>query len=90
MPDNPITQAKVEKMKANGQDWFNGFMIREAITKLRQGFGRLIRTSSDKGLVVILDSRLSSRGYGRQVINALPPARRIPRLDLATPFLPEG
>jgi ATP-dependent DNA helicase DinG len=87
-PDNPITQAKVEKMKANGEDWFKGFMLPEAITKLRQGFGRLIRTSSDKGLVVLLDSRLTTRGYGRQVINALPPARRIPRLDLAMPYLP--
>ncbi|MBC7542875.1 MAG: ATP-dependent DNA helicase [Candidatus Sericytochromatia bacterium] len=88
-PDNPVTQAKVEKMKANGQDWFKAYMLPEAITRLRQGFGRLIRSRSDKGLVVILDSRLTTRGYGRQVLNALPPAQRIARLDLAAPYLPE-
>lgn len=88
-PDNPVTQAKVEKMKAANQDWFKAYMLPEAITKLRQGFGRLIRSRADKGLVVILDSRLTTRGYGRQVLNALPPAKRIARLDLATPYLPD-
>jgi ATP-dependent DNA helicase DinG len=52
-----------------------------AILQLRQGFGRLIRSRSDRGVVAILDTRLRSRGYGRRFLDALPPARVVGELD---------
>jgi ATP-dependent DNA helicase DinG len=59
-------------------------MVPSAIVRLKQGFGRLIRSKSDRGLVAILDGRAGSTGYGRTIVEALPPARRIVDLgDLA-------
>jgi ATP-dependent DNA helicase DinG len=49
--------------------------------RLKQGFGRLIRTASDRGVVAILDSRLLSKGYGRQIIKALPPCGRADSIE---------
>ena len=53
---------------------------------LKQGFGRLIRSNQDRGVVAILDSRLIRKGYGRQVVNALPPARRTDKLEVVEQF----
>lgn len=72
VPDDPVVQAYVERLKMQGRDWFREYTLPEAILRLKQGFGRLIRTSTDCGLVAILDARLHSKNYGRQILKALP------------------
>ena len=61
-----------ELVEARGGDAFTGFSLPEAILKLRQGVGRLIRTKTDRGIVVILDNRIVTRPYGRAFMQALP------------------
>jgi ATP-dependent DNA helicase DinG len=65
-------EAKLEHIQANGGDPFSEYSLPEAILKLRQGVGRLIRANSDKGIVVILDNRILTRAYGRSFLQALP------------------
>jgi ATP-dependent DNA helicase DinG len=79
-PDDPVVQARTERMKAQGEDWFGGFMLPRAVLALKQGFGRLIRTRSDRGLVALLDRRVVTMRYGETVMRSLPPARRITTL----------
>jgi len=76
VPDSPITKARTEAVVAAGRDAFRELSIPEAQIRLKQGFGRLIRTKTDRGIVCVLDSRLLSRSYGRLFINTLPPASR--------------
>jgi len=71
-PDHPLTEAKLEALEAEGKDPFRSFSVPEAILKLRQGVGRLIRSHRDKGIIVILDSRVVTRNYGRYFLNAMP------------------
>jgi len=85
-PDDPVIQARVERMKREGQDWFNDLMLPQATLQLKQGFGRLIRSASDRGVVAILDSRIIRKGYGRRVVNALPPARRTDKIEVVDQF----
>ena len=80
-PEDPVHQATVENMKASGRDWFGQYALPKAILSLRQGFGRLIRTQRDRGVVAILDPRMTSKYYGRIVFASLPPARVIRELD---------
>jgi ATP-dependent DNA helicase DinG len=87
VPDDPVIQAKVDYMKANDINWFTEFMLPEAIIKLRQGVGRLIRSKADKGLLVILDNRIIHKSYGRTVLKSLPPVTRIKDLREARDFL---
>jgi ATP-dependent DNA helicase DinG len=56
-------------------------MIPSAIVRLKQGFGRLIRSKTDRGLVVLLDGRIGAMRYGSAILSALPPATRVERLD---------
>jgi ATP-dependent DNA helicase DinG len=72
VPDHPLIEAKLEFIEANGGDAFTQYSLPEAILKLRQGVGRLIRTKSDHGIVVILDNRIVTRPYGRAFLQALP------------------
>jgi Rad3-related DNA helicase len=85
-PDDPVVQARVERMKRDGQDWFQDLMLPQATLQLKQGFGRLIRSVEDRGVVAILDSRLIRKSYGRGVIAALPPARRTDRIEVVEQF----
>ncbi len=87
VPDDPVIQARVDYMKENGINWFNEFTLPEAIIKLRQGVGRLIRTKSDKGLLVILDNRINTKFYGKTVISSLPPVTRLNDLNKAKSFI---
>lgn len=72
VPDHPLIEAKLESIEANGGDAFAEYSLPEAILKLRQGVGRLIRTKSDHGMIVILDNRIVTKPYGRAFMNALP------------------
>jgi ATP-dependent DNA helicase DinG len=87
VPDDPVIQARVDYMKAHDLNWFTEFMLPEAIIRLRQGVGRLIRTKSDKGLLVILDNRIINKSYGRTVLKSLPPVTRLKDLREAEKFL---
>ena len=72
VPDHPLIEAKLELIEERGGDPFTEYSLPEAILKLRQGVGRLIRTNSDRGIVVILDNRIVTRPYGRAFMQALP------------------
>lgn len=76
VPTEPIQQARVEHIAANGGDPFMEYTVPQAVIKLRQGFGRLIRSKEDRGGVLILDRRIVTKPYGRIFLKSLPPARR--------------
>jgi Rad3-related DNA helicase len=79
-PDDPVHEARVALMKAAGENWFGTYVLPQAVLRLKQGLGRLLRTREDRGVMAILDTRLYSKGYGKQIISALPPARRTTNL----------
>ncbi len=72
VPDHPLIEAKLELIEERGGDAFTEYSLPEAILKLRQGVGRLIRTKGDRGIVVILDNRIVTKPYGRAFLKALP------------------
>jgi len=77
VPTEPITAAHCEAIEARGGDSFRDYMLPHASLRLKQGFGRLVRSSSDRGVVVIADPRVVTKNYGRGMLEGLPPARRI-------------
>ena len=76
VPNDPWVEARCEKLAAAGENPFTSFMVRDAVLRLRQGFGRLIRRISDKGALIILDNRLHTKNYGVTFLGALPVAPR--------------
>ena len=77
VPTEPVTAAQCEAIVARGGDSFAEYMLPHASLRLKQGFGRLIRTSTDRGVVVIADSRIVTKRYGRELLAALPEARTV-------------
>jgi ATP-dependent DNA helicase DinG len=77
VPTEPITAAHCEAIEKRGGDSFKEYMLPHAALRLKQGFGRLVRTAADRGVVVIADPRVVTKNYGRGLIEGLPPARRI-------------
>ena len=71
-PGDPVTKARLEHMTANGQSPFSEFQLPSAALTLKQGVGRLIRDVEDKGVLVLCDPRLSSKGYGKVFVQSLP------------------
>ena len=76
VPTEPVTAAQCEAIEARGGDPFAEYMLPHASLRLKQGFGRLIRTATDRGVVVIADPRIVTKRYGRGMLEALPPAAR--------------
>jgi ATP-dependent DNA helicase DinG len=72
VPDHPLIEARIEAIEARGGNSFGEFSLPEAILKFRQGVGRLIRTKSDTGIVVVLDNRVLTKRYGQAFLDALP------------------
>ncbi len=76
VPDHPLTAARIEHIEDRGGNSFVEYSVPEAVLKLRQGIGRLIRTKKDTGIAVILDPRVMTKAYGKTFLEALPPAPR--------------
>ena len=77
VPSEPVTAAHCEAIVDRGGDAFAEYMVPHAALRLKQGFGRLIRTATDRGVIVLVDPRAVNKGYGRSLLRDLPPARRV-------------
>ncbi|NIR49967.1 DEAD/DEAH box helicase family protein [candidate division KSB1 bacterium] len=75
VPSEPIIQARIEAIECRGRNAFMEYTVPQAVIKLRQGFGRLIRSRTDRGAVLILDKRVIYKSYGRMFLESLPPCR---------------
>ena len=88
-PDDPVIQARCESLRRAGGDPFSQVQLPQAALALKQGAGRLIRSESDRGVLVLGDERLVTRGYGRRLLASLPPFKRVATRDEAQGFLPD-
>jgi ATP-dependent DNA helicase DinG len=79
VPDDPLTAARIQRLRDDGGDPFDGYQLPRAALALKQGFGRLIRTHADAGIVALLDGRISRRRYGATLLASLP--RDCPRTE---------
>jgi ATP-dependent DNA helicase DinG len=76
-PNDPLVEARVKRLEAEGRNPFADYFVAEAAVSLKQGAGRLIRSETDRGLLVVCDSRLSGMNYGKRLCQALPPMTRL-------------
>jgi ATP-dependent DNA helicase DinG len=72
VPDRPLIEARLDSIKTRGGNPVRDYQLPEAVIKLKQGFGRLIRTKRDRGIVVILDPRVRTKPYGKMFLASLP------------------
>jgi ATP-dependent DNA helicase DinG len=86
VPTEPIVAARSAKIESDGGNPFTQYSVPAAAITLKQGFGRLIRTKKDAGIVALLDRRAVKRGYGRALLESLPPARRVRTIDAVRDF----
>jgi ATP-dependent DNA helicase DinG len=71
-PGDPLTEARCERIVEHGGDWFNDYALPVATLQLRQGFGRLVRGHTDRGVAAVLDPRIYTRRYGQHLLDSLP------------------
>ena len=76
-PGDPLVEARTQRLESQGRSAFNDYFVPEAAVALKQGAGRLIRRESDEGVLVVCDTRLATMGYGRRLLAALPPMRKL-------------
>jgi ATP-dependent DNA helicase DinG len=72
VPDHPLLEAKLEHIRKNGGNPFRDYQLPEAVIKFKQGFGRLIRTATDTGIVLVTDPRIVTKAYGKLFLESLP------------------
>jgi ATP-dependent DNA helicase DinG len=85
-PSEPLVAARIERLRAAGEDAFYGYQVPQAALALKQGFGRLIRSSTDRGIVAVLDARMTRKGYGRLFVETLPRCRIVRTPESARAF----
>jgi ATP-dependent DNA helicase DinG len=83
-PGDPVLQARLEQCRERGGNPFTDTQIPAAALALKQGFGRLIRTRADRGIVAVMDARLTTKGYGKKLLASLPPAPVVRDMDSLT------
>jgi len=88
-PGDPLVEARVQRLEGEGRNAFAEYFVAEAAVALKQGAGRLIRSESDRGLLVVCDPRMATMGYGRRLFAALPPMQRVASEDEAIAWLGE-
>lgn len=86
VPTEPVVAARSTKIEIEGGNPFTQYAVPAAAITLKQGFGRLIRTKKDAGIVALLDRRARKRGYGRALLESLPPARQVRSIDAVRDF----
>jgi len=89
-PDDPVLAARIAAMERNGLNGFINHQLPEAIIGLKQGAGRLIRDEADRGVLMICDPRLISKGYGKRIWQSLPPFKRTRELSDVQGFFGES
>ena len=75
--NDPIVEARCELLRSRGRDPFNEYSVPHAVIRLKQGFGRLIRSRTDVGIIVVCDKRVATRGYGRRFLHSLPAPAKV-------------
>ena len=86
-PNDPLVEARAKRLEAKGRSVFNDYFVPEAAIALKQGAGRLIRRETDRGILVVCDTRLAVMGYGKRLLAAMPPMRKISSQDGLTEAL---
>jgi ATP-dependent DNA helicase DinG len=86
-PNDPLVEARVKRLEVQGRSPFQDYFVAEAAVSLKQGAGRLIRTESDRGLLVVCDPRMATMSYGRRLRQALPPMGAVANVDDALAWL---
>jgi ATP-dependent DNA helicase DinG len=86
-PNDPLVEARVKRLEQEGRNAFSDYFIAEAAVSLKQGAGRLIRSETDRGLLVVCDPRMAGMNYGRRLREALPPMTRLAHEDEALLWL---
>jgi ATP-dependent DNA helicase DinG len=87
VPTDPVVAARIRQTNEEGGNAFADYQVPQAVISLKQGFGRLIRSEEDYGLLAILDNRLVRKGYGKIFLESLPPYRRTHQVEDVRAFM---